>query len=215
MAVPTRVLEGGQWVTRLLDPYQILVQNRSHLESKPSDAVRPMEPPTCALLTRTLVRSPVLRSIHPAMIRHHTKNDMVFVSEDTVQLKEAFQDYTMSTVLTESNFGSHIRIALVFNVTNPNQMTEKSSRSDGVKVKIENEAAMTSCRVGQTPIKYPASPYLPPQILIVVLESSKVMFVYTTSGLSRHPEFSFTQKPLPYFSRRTHQLGEHIAVDPL
>lgn len=212
MAVPTRVLQGGQWVTRLLDPYQILVQNRSHLESKASDAIRPTEPPTCALLTRTLVRSPVLKSIHPAMIRHHTKNDVVFVSEDTVQLKEAFPDYTMSTVLTESNFDSHIRIALVYNVANADQMAERSSGSDGVEVKIENEAAS---RAGQTPVKYPASPYLPPQIMIVILESFKVMFVYTTSGLSKNPEFSFTQKPLPYFSRRTHQLGEHIAVDPL
>ena len=214
MAVPTRVLENGQWVTRLLDPYQILVQNRDHQKSKASNSVEPSETPTRALLTQTLVRSPLIRSIHTAKIRHSTKNDVVLVCDDNVLVKEAFPDYNMSTILTKSDFDSRIRNATVCYNMESSLVPGKFSEIDDLKIEVEEDAAIASFSQSAKSAKESFSPHLSPQILVLVLESFKVVFMYGTSGAAQRPQFFQSQKHLPYYCRRAHQLGEHVAVDP-
>ena len=80
------------------------------------------EKATCsAILSHTLVRSPVVRSIHAARIRHHTRNDVLFISADEVHIKEAHRDYTLEPVLIKSDFDAMIRNSGVFGLPRKSQ----------------------------------------------------------------------------------------------
>ena len=247
MAVPTRVIENGQWVTRLLDPYQILAQNRSQQEQEALPLVQSTKAPHLALLTQTLIHSPVVKWIIPARIRHRTKNDVLFISEDRVQIKEAHPDYTLESVLVKNDFDSPIRSAKIFGLsrkpTKPEFVIKKEesniwqddmdnvdSERDGDGNALMLDDFEESVEGGNTELNcndshedgvsrcanlyHPTARQLPPQILITVLESAKIVFLYTVSGPSHCVHLLASQKPLPYATSRLHQLGEHLVVDP-
>lgn len=261
MAVPTRVLENGQWVTRLLDPYQILARNRTQLEQKTGPASEPLKPPCRAVLTQTLVHSPIFKSILPARIRHPDKNDVLFITNDAVQIREAHADYTLDIVTTKSDFDAPIRASKIFGLprepTKPDltNIIKEEDRpywlkdtgesvpvqaddqhdildSDGDKsIKSEGEGGagetagasppdhgydITSEMLGppcSSPI-HPRRPFLPPQMLISVLENSKLSFLCVISGSCECSQVVSSERPLPTSPSRLYQLGEHLAVDP-
>ena len=252
MSVPTRVLENGQWVTRFLDPYQILARNRAQQEEKPRPVFESPEAPSLAILTQTLIRSPVLKWICPARVRHETRNDVLFISEDAVQVKEAHRDYTLSHVTIKADFESPIRVARIFGLaresTKPDlsaiiktededywlhddnvvkkadEYLAESPEDDGndVAARIESEHSRPdgenqAFMVDRFSSAYAAQSchrHLPPQLLILVLESEKIVFLYATSGAAKHPDLVTSQTPLPHSPSRLYQLGEKIAVDP-
>ena len=261
MAVPTRVLENGQWVTRLLDPYQILARNRTQLEQKTGSASEPLKPPCRAVLTQTLVHSPNFKSIYPARIRHPDKNDVLFITDDTVQIREAHADYTLDTVAIKADFDAPIRRAKIFGLprepTKPDlsNIIKEEDRpywlkdasesvpvqtddqhdildSDGDKsIKSEGEeGAKERQRISSSGHGYnltpellsppcsspthPRRPFLPPQMLISVLENSKLSFLGVISGSCDCSQVISSERPLPTSPSRLHQLGEHLAVDP-
>jgi hypothetical protein len=80
MSFETRVLVDGEWVTRTVDLQTVL-----DLDREASPRTRPQlplpngDPPSMGILTKTLVRSPVVLWIIPARIRHEDKNDVLFI----------------------------------------------------------------------------------------------------------------------------------------
>jgi hypothetical protein len=80
MSFETRVLIDGAWVTRTVDLQTVL-----DLDREASPRTRPQlplpngDPPNMGILTKTLVRSPVVLWIIPARIRHEDKNDVLFI----------------------------------------------------------------------------------------------------------------------------------------
>ena len=110
MSIPARFLEDGQWVTRMLDPYQILAHNRAQEEER-VEPTEELKAPVKALITQNLARSSCLKWILPAIIRHSSMNDVVFITEDSVQIKETFQEFPMALVSTKDDMDSQIRNA--------------------------------------------------------------------------------------------------------
>ena len=249
MSVPTRVLENGQWVTRLLDPYQILARNRSQQEQEVRPTIQPTKAPCLALLTQTLIPSPVVKWIIPARIRHRTKNDVLFICEDRVEIKEAQPNYTLHSVSVKADFDSPIRSSNIFGLprtpTKPDFHIKKEKGdiwqddmddsdeerdggdddddlmlndgkvfAEGGKSQLSRNALHTDDVLMCAILSPLGSRQLPPQILIMVLESAKMVFLYAVSGPSDCVHLSASHKPLPYATSRLHQLGEHLAVDP-
>lgn len=72
----THAWVNGQWTAQTVSRERLMAQQKEYDDSVPT---ADQSPPAYGLLTRTLVRSPVVKQILPARIRSRERNDVVFV----------------------------------------------------------------------------------------------------------------------------------------
>ena len=157
--------------------------------------------PVLGVLTRTLVKSPVIKFIIPARIRHTSpKTDVLFIRNDSVEVKEVIPGDAqhvggasayLKDIIDKADFDSSIRSARILGRTR-----EYESRSDYQNI--------------------PSKPMeIPPQILALTLESSKVVFLCAFYDWENHIRWLSSYRILPNHAQSySKQLGEHVAVDP-
>ena len=221
MSLQTNVFENGRWVTRNIDPYQARARN-TEPQRKGQTASSPFvltDVPSIGLLTRTLVRSPVIKWIIPAKIRHETKNDVLFITTASVQIKEILEDYALRTIAIKDDFDAPIRAARVLSdpreLAHVNQSANRKLERDGEGASGNYWEYQSNGSRPRTPHSIPVySPHISPNIAVLALESNKLAFLCAVSGTSDHPQFLCCQKELPASSSPLEKLGEHIAVDP-
>lgn len=168
-------------------------------------------PPVIGLLTRTLVDSPVIKLIIPARIRHVSRNDVVFVRERSVEIKELCnhgsegESSYLREIAIKNDFDSPIRAARIFGM--PRSFEKLQS---GIEAIVKRESTPMSCE------DIVPRPQLPPQILVLTLESMKLVFLFAFHDENGHVRFQSSYRNLASIGRssRSQQLGEHIAVDP-
>lgn len=217
MSVQTTVLENGRWVTRSVDLYHVRAQNTEtprKEQSQPSISLP--KTPSLGILTKTSIRSSVINRIIPARIRHKTKNDVLFISANSVTIKEAKGDYTLEELATKSDFDSPIKSARI--IGEKRELT-KHDHSFKVLEKKEHWIHINEDNHFLDEADYPdrAAVYqrqLPPHILVLALESNRLVFLCVVSGKSEHLELFWSQKALPAPTSPLQGLGEFIAVDP-
>ena len=219
MSVQTTVLENGRWVTRNVDPYHVRAQNTEtprKEQSRPS--INFPETPSLGVLTKTLVRSPLINRIIPARIRHKTKNDVLFISATSITIKEAKGDYTLAEIATKGDFDSTIKSARIIG---ERRKLTKHNDTYGLLPKCETWINMLTDEdddhVDQRDSRQHATlnrRELPPHILVLALESNRLVFLCAVSGSSEYPELFCTHKALPASTSPLQSLGELIAVDP-
>lgn len=218
MSVQTTILENGRWVTRNVDPYHVRAQNTEtprKEQSQPSISLP--KTPSLGILTKTLVRSSVINRIIPARIRHRTKNDVLFISANSVSVKEAKGDYTLEEIATKSDFGSTIKSARI--IGEQRELTKHDYSYNMLQKEDHWEDIHTNedydfVDEGDLPNHTALSRELPPHILVLALESNRLVFLCAVSGDSKHPELFWGQKALPAPISPLEGLGELIAVDP-
>ena len=219
MSVQTTVLENGRWVTRNVDPYHVRAQNT---ETPRKEQIQPSislpETPSLGILTKTLVRSSVINRIIPARIRHKTKNDVLFISTNSVTIKEAKGDYTLEEIATKCDFDSTIKSARIIGERRQltkhdynHRLLEKGNHLDDTLTHEDDGSVY-----GGDPLHGAALDRreLPPHILVLALESNQLVFLHTVCGRSGHPEFWSFRMALPAPTSPLQSLGELIAVDP-
>ena len=220
MSVQTTVLENGRWITRNLDPYHVRAQNSGTPRKEQSQpSINIPQTPSLGILTKTLVKSPVINRIIPARIRHKTKNDLLFVSANSVTIKEAKGDYTLSEIATKNDFDSAIRSARILGerrkLTNHDHGRSLLPKDGGLwDDKLSNEGDYYSDDEDRQHRPALTQRMLPPHILVLALESNRLVFWCVVSGRSEDPEIFLSQKPLPAPTSPLQSLGEFIAVDP-
>ena len=221
MSLQTNVFENGRWVTRNIDPYQARARN-TEPQRKGQTASSPFvltNVPSIGLLTRTVVRSPVIKWIIPAKIRHETKNDVLFITAASVQIKEISEDYALKTIAIKDDFDAPIRAARALGdpreLAHVNQSANRKSERDGEGASDNNGEYQNNGSRQRPPHSIPVySPHISPHIAVLALESNKLVFLCAVSGTSDHPQFLCCQKELPASPSPLEKLGEHIAVDP-
>lgn len=149
-------------------------------------------PPKMGLLTRTIVQSPVIRYILHVRIRHQRFNDVVFVGDRFVHVKQVKEGGHLHHVATKDDFDANIRTAKVFNVSD-----DESTPEDELLIKQEDPTA--NCP--------------PPQLVVLTLDTNDLIFIYLNT-VDRVPRFVHQGIPLPSFPRTLWQPGQHLAVDP-
>lgn len=151
--------------------------------------------PVVGLLSQTLVSSPIIQLILPARLRSKHQNDVVFVGERHIQIKEALSGIHLEDVNSESDFDAYIMAAKVINVSTelPWEAQMKLAAS---------KAAVTDPGSRQE---------LPPQIMVLSLASRELVFLYfsSTSG-----HFIHHHRPLPNDVSTFERFGRNIAVEP-
>ncbi len=219
MSVQTTVLENGRWVTRNVDPYHVRAQNTETSRKEQSQpSISLPKTPSLGILTRTVVRSSVINRIIPARIRHKTKNDVLFVSANSVTIKEAKGDCTLREVATKSDFDSTIKSARIIGerreVTKQDysyRNLERESYWDDSHTNEVDEFVEKSDNPNRA-VLYRRE--LPPHILVLALESNRLVFLCVVSGESEHFEVFWSQKALPAPTSPLEGFGGLIAVDP-
>ena len=212
MSLQTNVFEDGRWVTRNLDPYYARAQNSRREETSPG-AKAAAKAPSLGLLTRTIVGSSVVKQITPARMRHRTKNDVLFISANSVEIKEAFGNYVLRNVMTVTDFDAPIRAAKILGEPRKADQGDRYSRSRrDTTTKWEIEEPILG--INDEGNLDNASLELPPHVLVLTLATSKIVFLCSLHGNSDCPRLLWGQHPLPAARWANEQLGEHLAVDP-
>ncbi len=169
------------------------------------------KPPSFGLLTQTLIESPVIKWIIPARIRHSSKNDVVFVRDRAIQIKEIRKEGTkgecsyLEDVAVKNDFDSTIRAARIFGLART--IAPSEPRPTGIDAIIKQEVTEPP----ESEVKL--HPELPPQLIALTLESMKLVFLCAFHE-DQEVRFLSSYRHLPASKSHSEQLGEHLAIDP-
>ncbi|MCJ1313473.1 hypothetical protein MMC25_007151 [Agyrium rufum] len=159
------------------------------------------------LLTQTLVTSSAIRRIIPARIRSATKNDVLFITDYTVEIREYHLDGRLDHVTKKSDFDSKIRSAHVIGLVSPLSLATKDETNE-----IASGLDAITMQRGR-PEKKKFQHKVPPQILVLALESGNLLFLFAVLDESRELRYCTYWRPLSVEASSLGMVGKHIAVD--
>ncbi|KAI9167242.1 thermotolerance protein [Paramyrothecium foliicola] len=205
MAFQTSVLRNGEWVTEMVDLQAALkASNAPKTRSEPQS-----NPPSCGLLTKTVVESPIVHWVLPVRLRSRNSNDIAFIGRNFVQISELQKTGQVQDILRKNDFDLGIRNALVFGRDLDHcldqdiaDLTERSQRSS---VLLQN--SQTSASDADDILKHS----LPPQMLVLILESGDLVFLFIKERVDGRLEFVVSTYDGP---RSVRYLGHLFAIDP-
>ncbi|KKY23613.1 putative mitochondrial translation initiation factor if [Phaeomoniella chlamydospora] len=156
------------------------------------------------ILSRTLIRSPSIHTILPGKIRTRHQNDVIFVGDNFIQVLELGRNGYLEDTAVKTDFGSKILAANVIGLSE----NEVEEFADSV-VKQEHDSTdgcmdWTKDRACE----------VPPQLLVLVLESQQVLFIYCRDNSEGSVDFYIRTRALPRELSSLPQYGQHLAVDP-
>jgi hypothetical protein len=196
----------GEWVSRPVDIYQIMAQARRQEDT----TMREPEPrprfdiPRLGILSQTVLASPYIKFILPAYIRQSTLNDVVFVGEDAIHLREACANGSFRHIASKFGFHGRILAARVFG--GPRKVEVKAEQRTPIKKRDVH--AQRRSTVGQE------ADILPPEVLILTLDSRVLMFLWALQSPAGSLSFHHRTIRLPAGSTRFECPGTFLAVDP-
>lgn len=150
------------------------------------------------ILTQTVLPSPVIQWILPARLRSRHCNDVVFVGQQRIQIKETAPGGYLVDVTEKTDFSGSIIQAKVLNVGTDLPWEPRVRTSDIAAAARGPEPAILDD--------------LPPQILVVTLDLKQILFL-CCSPSSRGAFITF-RRPLPVNVSLPEKFGRHVAVDP-
>ena len=206
------VLENGEWVTERIDLHGMPVGQQEDL-AHPTDATDSLPAtPTLGLLSKTVIRSPTINNILPARLRSVENNDIVFVGEDFIHIKEVFSNGDIEHVATKSDFGGKILASRVLGQVNHEKLDTRDQlghdqRSNISEDKFDRSESYDPMEIDE------AQHSLPPQLLVLTLDIQQLVFVILRQASNGSYEFRQMIIPLPTSLDYLETLGKHLAVD--
>ncbi|OAA54805.1 thermotolerance protein [Niveomyces insectorum RCEF 264] len=224
MALQTSVLRHGEWVTETIDLQAVLKGNSSPAAKPPQERVARL--PGCGILTKTAIESPVAHWILPARLRSSQHMDVAIVGDHYVQVSEMCENGQLRDIVRKTDFGSRIRNAKVIGSIPEKGKDFEEKEDDDVVIKTEKDpfdlddsdgddldVAMDGTNAHRPTASSGGSlARLPPQQLLVVLESGDCVFLFVRTGIADRYEFVTTR--YESLGKRIIQPGFHAAVDP-
>ncbi|KAL4793606.1 mono-functional DNA-alkylating methyl methanesulfonate N-term-domain-containing protein [Aspergillus venezuelensis] len=150
--------------------------------------------PKLGLLTHTLVSSPIVQWILPARLRSQIRNDVVYVGERSLQIKEVIAGTHLEDVTFKSDFDAYIMAAKVISISKEFPWE--------AEMRIESGTAGVASEGRKNP---------PPHIMVLSLASKELVFLYYSNNAGR---FIHYHRPLPSDVSTFERFGRNIAVDP-
>ncbi|KAI9672529.1 MAG: hypothetical protein M1817_003295 [Caeruleum heppii] len=220
MSVQSSVFVDGQWVTRTMDINTILAQHNEREEATKSSKLPLKTSPTpfVGVLSRTLIHSPVIKWIIPARIRHKDRYDVVMVGESFVQIKELRPDGHLKDVATKLDFDTRIRHVNVFGharkplPATKDALFKEEPFDEGTEMMDANSFRSSTADTGGP--RGTGEAVLPPQILVLSLDTGDLMFLFARESAAGGIEFITQIRPLPDQPDLLDRVGRHVAVDP-
>ena len=202
------VLVNGEWVSRPLDVYQIMAGAQQDDTEMREPVVKPAghpHVPGYGILSRTVLPSPLFKSILPANIRHTDLNDIVLVGEDSIQLDEIHDYGRLRHAAIKSDFSGRILEARVFG--DPREIRVNRSVGSPLPKKRIAQRSRRSTTGSEGCI-------LPPEVVVLTLTNRTLMFLWAQHGATGKSVFQQKTVKLPAGSSRFDRLGQYLAIDP-
>lgn len=165
----------------------------------------PHIPPEIGVLTKTVVGSPLYSTIIPANIRHKDLDDVVFIGEDFVQLKEICDYGHLRHIATKSDFKGKILAAKAFGDPRKVQINT-SERSPLLK--------RASLPRGRRSTTGEESSTLPLEVIVLTLSTRTLMFLWAKASHTGPTTFAQKMIQLPTAASRFNRPGQFLAIDP-
>ncbi|KAG6041666.1 hypothetical protein E4U41_002940 [Claviceps citrina] len=202
MAFQTSILRDGEWVTETVNLQAALKASATPKTA----ATRPhLDPPSCGILSRTIVESPIVHWILPVRLRSEAHNDIAFVGDHAVQISELGRDGQLHEVARKCDFGSRIRGAAVLGDSLQHDMDD-DDEANIVKSEDEDTLMEEPSETGDA-VQVQT---LPPQLLVLILESGDTIYIC----LRRNPDstlvFVYNKVESP---KNLAYLGHLLSVD--
>ena len=160
--------------------------------------------PEMGLLSQTISASSTVKWIIPARIRNAARNDVVFVGDTSIQLREFVtgSEAYLTDVTGRFNFRTPILAAKVISATaEAIPFLEQVNRQT-----VEEERYV----LGNNPLPDDH----PPQILVLSLASCELVFVYAQECHDGTVTFQWARKPVLSGVELPDKFSRHLAIDP-
>lgn len=148
------------------------------------------------VLSQTIIPSTTIRWILPARIRHPDHNDVIFVSESFVQLREFLPTRHLADIPARLDLGCRILAAKVISYVDATPFADQVVKQEE---RYEEDWKLD----------------MPPQILVLALDFCEIAFVYAEDLARNHIKFRVARKKLPADVSSLGQYGRHLAVDSM
>ncbi|KAK5998199.1 hypothetical protein PT974_00571 [Cladobotryum mycophilum] len=202
MAFQTSFLRDGEWITETVN-----LQAALKASAAPQAASDPLpEPPVCGILSQTIVESPIVHWVLPVRLRSKEHNDIAFIGDHSVQISELQKDGQVHEILRKSDFGPKIRSAVVLG-----DSLEHGLDDDGPGNTIKSESPSGFDSGFLATHEELRTRTLPPQLLVLMLETGQLLFIFVRERPGASLEFFITKYESP---TALLYLGYHLAVDP-
>ncbi|PHH83522.1 hypothetical protein CDD83_2975 [Cordyceps sp. RAO-2017] len=205
MAFQTSFLRDGEWVTETVSFQSALRQATATVVPAPS-LEQYLQPPCCGILSRTIIKSPVVHWVLPVRLRSQAHNDIAFVGDRFVQISELRRDGQVHEVALKRDFGCRIRSSAVLGASFEHGLDGEASGGSDQPLKDDSTMLDTSNFSYAGPVRS-----LPPQLLVLMLESGDTVFLFLEEQLNTPPVFVLNTYALP---REIPFLGYHLVADP-
>ncbi|KEF57539.1 uncharacterized protein A1O9_05456 [Exophiala aquamarina CBS 119918] len=153
------------------------------------------------ILSRTFSSSSTIRWVLPARIRSSTKNDVVFVGETFVQLREFLDSGQLADATAKLDFGTQILAAQV--------ISAKLEVVPIIDAILKQERDQEQYSIHGRPIEDSH----PPQLLVLSTSSNELIYVYAKEDSSGDARFVFAKKSLLRGMNLPMRQCRHMAVD--
>lgn len=202
--VQMSVLVDNEWVSRPVNAFQLMAQNRESNGGPLLAVAKPSsQAPELGILSRTLFASPLFASVLPANIRHKDLNDIVLIGEDVVHLKEIHEYGRLRHVATKSNFKARILAARVFG--DPREIPMH------VASPLPHKPGLHRSRRSMTGED---TSVIPPEVVVLTLSSRTLMFLWAYQSQAGVVTFRQRTIRLPAGASRFDRFGAFLAIDP-
>ncbi|KAL9572739.1 hypothetical protein ACKAV7_003138 [Fusarium commune] len=226
MAFQSSVLRDGEWVTQTVN-FQDALKASSITPKVASDPS--LKAPECGILSRTIIESPVVHWILPVCLRSRSHNDIAFIGDRFVQISELREDGQVHEVIRKADFGTRIRNAIVLGGPPKGDipgaaaasiktedadvsMKDVAEASEAKEAKEASEASEGSeGKEGKEGKEAEEKRVLPPQLLVLMLETGDAVFLFIQERLDGTLRFVATTFQSP---RNLQFLGYHFSIDP-
>lgn len=170
---------------------EILARSRQKREeTNPSQG---FSMPRVGLLTQTVISSPTIQHILPARIRSKYHNDVVFVAERSIFLREAREGLYLEEVAIKSDFDATIVAAKTIKVSSEPSWVQQMKSSEVDDDKYEGVAS---------------------DLLVLTLDSKELVFLYyRQNSVPEDGKFIHFRKPLPPDVSALERFGRYLAID--
>jgi len=166
-----------------------------------AEGTAPCQQERVGILSRTLSPSPTIRWILPARLRSRYKNDVAFVGETYVQLREFLDNGQLADASAKLNFGTQILAAKVISAK-----AEVISVLDAILGQERDQERYTLR--GE-----PIDDLLPPQILVLSTAANELVYMYAKDVDVTDVRFIFAKRPYLAGVAIPERYGRHLAVD--
>jgi replication-dependent DNA damage repair protein MMS1 len=175
-----------------------------------SKSPKPDDIPKIGLLYRTILHSPIVKWIIPARVRHISLNDVVFIGEDFIHIKQMLPTGELCHIASKTDLPGRIRSA---NIIGKHIEPEDPSQNPSSDPFLANSPPVKE-ESNPTPDTLHKPQVIPPHFIVLSLDEGHLMFLYV-KWFPHHGvvEFHESRHPVPMDNSLARQPGCFIAVD--